>query len=141
MYKFAIIFSLLICTSNVNGQLEINFTNIVPQKSILILAIYTTSESFASDKVFYSQELTVDEGVKHLRWHLPFLESGKYAVSVYQDLNMNRKLDKGMFGAPREPYGFSRNPKVVFKAPTFEDCAFLYDGSKLSMQIELNSNK
>lgn len=49
------------------------------------------------------------------------LPEGEYAVSVYQDVNGNGKMDKNLFGAPSEPYGFSRNYKPAFRAPKFDE--------------------
>ena len=43
---------------------------------------------------------------------------GRYALSAFHDENSNRKLDKFM-GIPREGFGFSRNPKVRFGPPSF----------------------
>jgi len=131
---------LMFYTFSLSGQLEVRFDNLVPKPSKLIIALYTSGDSFTTEDVFYSQELIVEAGVERLRWHLPSLPIGSYALSVYQDLNFNKKLDKGMFGAPREPYGFSRNPKIVFKAPAFEDCNFEYEGTKLDLQINLIQN-
>lgn len=54
----------------------------------------------------------------------PPLPPGKYAVSAYQDLNGNRRLDTGWLGIPREPVGVSNNPKPHFGPPRFEECAF-----------------
>ncbi len=53
------------------------------------------------------------------------LPKGEYAVSVYHDLNGNEKLDKNFFGAPSEPYGFSRNFKPFMSAPKFDDVKIL----------------
>lgn len=52
------------------------------------------------------------------------LPMGKYAVAIFQDENKNNKLDKGMFGIPKEPYGFSNNAKATFSAPKFEKASF-----------------
>jgi uncharacterized protein (DUF2141 family) len=53
--------------------------------------------------------------------HTFSLPKGEYAVSVYHDLNGNEKLDKNFFGAPIEPYGFSRNFKPFMRAPKFDE--------------------
>jgi len=56
---------------------------------------------------------------------------GRFAVQVFQDLNNNNVLERNRFGAPREPTGFSNNPKLRFRAPRFEDAAI--DLADLSM--------
>jgi uncharacterized protein (DUF2141 family) len=35
------------------------------------------------------------------------LESGAYAIAVFQDLNENQELDRNLMRIPKEPYGFS----------------------------------
>jgi acyl-CoA reductase-like NAD-dependent aldehyde dehydrogenase/uncharacterized protein (DUF2141 family) len=49
---------------------------------------------------------------------------GTYAVSVYEDLNGNHKLDHNLLGVPREPVGASNNPAARFGPPRFSDCSF-----------------
>lgn len=50
--------------------------------------------------------------------------AGTYAVSAFQDINGNEKLDTNSFGKPIEPYGFSRNARGMFGPPSFDEAAF-----------------
>jgi uncharacterized protein (DUF2141 family) len=50
-------------------------------------------------------------------WPLP---PGDYAVAAIHDENSNAKLDRNMFGIPKEGFGFANNPHVGFSAPPFE---------------------
>lgn len=52
------------------------------------------------------------------------LPAGTYAVSVYEDLNGNHKLDHNFLGIPREPVGASNNPKARIGPPRFDECSF-----------------
>jgi uncharacterized protein (DUF2141 family) len=63
--------------------------------------------------------------------------AGPFAVSVVHDKNLNRKLDKGLFGIPREPYGFSRDARSTFHAPSFSD-ARLQVGAGESTSITIH---
>ena len=65
------------------------------------------------------------------------LPAGRYAVSVYQDVNGNGKLDMGLLGVPKEPVGASNNPKPRMGPPRFEDCAFMMSQSNRSISILL----
>lgn len=49
--------------------------------------------------------------------HLP---PGTYAVAAIHDENGNAKLDRNMFGVPKEGFGFANNPHVSLSAPSFE---------------------
>ena len=52
------------------------------------------------------------------------LPAGNYAVSTFHDKNNNQKLDKGLFGAPKEKYGFSKDASKPFGPPEFSEAAF-----------------
>lgn len=64
------------------------------------------------------------------------LPPGTYAVSTYQDVNGNKKLDRYLVGKPKEPYGFSNNVKP-FGAPAFKDCSFELSNVSKSISIQL----
>lgn len=57
------------------------------------------------------------------------LLEGKYAISLYQDLNANKQMDfNGQM--PTEPFGFS-NVTMLMGPPNFETCAFDLNENKL----------
>lgn len=67
------------------------------------------------------------------------LPQGDYAVSVYEDLNSNHRLDYNMLGIPREPVGASNNPHPHFGPPHFDECAFRLAATDQSITIHLVS--
>ena len=66
------------------------------------------------------------------------LAPGRYALSAYYDANDNGKLDRGTFGIPKEPYGFSRDARSNFGPPEFRDAAFAVGDSATSVVIKLH---
>lgn len=46
--------------------------------------------------------------------------AGRYAIVVIHDENGNHKLDRNIFGYPKEGFGFANNPKVMLSAPSFQ---------------------
>lgn len=65
------------------------------------------------------------------------IHPGTYALVVLHDENMNGKLDTNWLGLPKEGYGFSKDVKATFGAPSFSDASFPYDGQTLEMTITL----
>ena len=66
------------------------------------------------------------------------LKSGKYAVSVMNDQNGNKILDKNLLGIPREEWGVSNNIRPSLRAPKFEEAAFEIDEkTDLTMNIRI----
>lgn len=49
------------------------------------------------------------------------LEGGRYAVTIFQDINGDSTLNKWFFGKPREPYGVSGARRRPFRSPNFEN--------------------
>jgi uncharacterized protein (DUF2141 family) len=62
------------------------------------------------------------------------LPVGWYAVSVVHDENNNSVLDANFLGIPKEPYGFSNNPRGLGK-PSFEAVKFRLDASPKTIEV------
>jgi uncharacterized protein (DUF2141 family) len=67
------------------------------------------------------------------------LQPGDYAVTVYEDLNSNHKLDHNMLGIPQEPVGASNNPHPHFGPPHFDECSFHLGVTNQAITINLVS--
>jgi len=52
------------------------------------------------------------------------LPAGRYALQAFHDLDGDGELDTSLFGAPREPVGFSRDAIGSMGPPDFEAAAF-----------------
>lgn len=65
------------------------------------------------------------------------LKPGVYAVAVFHDENGNGVLDKGLFGIPKEGYGFSGDATGFMGPPDFADAAFTLDQAQATITIQL----
>ncbi len=66
---------------------------------------------------------------------IPF---GNYAISVFQDMNLNNELDrKSIFKIPSEPFGFSNNPTLFMGPPGYDQCVFVVDKNLIEVEIAL----
>ena len=61
---------------------------------------------------------------------------GAYAVSVLHDENRNGELET-FLGIPREGFGFSRNPRVRFRAPGFEQVRMNFPAGFTRLSIRM----
>jgi hypothetical protein len=55
--------------------------------------------------------------------------TGTYIVAAYFDTNGNRKLDRGVFTNPTEPYAFSNNARNRFSEPDLSAQRFAHPGA------------
>lgn len=101
-------------------KLEVIVNNIQVGKGTVVVEIYDNDQNFFKLPITTK---TVNATNQSLDFSFDIPE-GMYAVAVYQDINENKKLDKGWFSIPKEPYGLSNNYRPHFSAPTFNDCKF-----------------
>lgn len=62
---------------------------------------------------------------------------GRYAAQITHDENGNKKVDRGLFGIPREGIGFSNNVRVHLRAPRFAEAAFTVTGGPQTISLSL----
>ncbi len=64
------------------------------------------------------------------------ISAGIYAIVIFQDINKNGKLDTHLFGIPKEPFGFSNNPRLLKGPPSFKDCQIqLLDNTIIKIKL------
>jgi uncharacterized protein (DUF2141 family) len=64
------------------------------------------------------------------------LPPGDYAISFFLDYNGDGKINKNFIGWPTEPFGLSKQPKVLTGPPKFEQCKFKHSDKKTEIQIK-----
>ena len=66
------------------------------------------------------------------------IEPGHYAISAFYDLNGNQKLDKNLWGAPKEPVAVSNHVNAKQAVPEFAAARItLAAGQRLRLELEL----
>jgi uncharacterized protein (DUF2141 family) len=65
------------------------------------------------------------------------LKPGTYAIAAFHAENNEAQMQYGLFGKPKEGYGFSRNPPSSMGAPAFAAAAFDYAGGAQTVPIRL----
>jgi len=98
-------------------------------------AVYINSESFLSDNAFAKQKFDCAQ-VKNnnISFKLP---TGQYGIAIYHDENGDGKLNKNFVGYPSEPFGFSNNPQILARAPSWKDAVFQH-GGETTIEIRWN---
>jgi uncharacterized protein (DUF2141 family) len=104
------------CTLNIHVE---GFRN---QKGDAGLSIFKSTDGWpdVNDKAFLHGPYPFTGTATTITVQVP---AGRYAVVVVHDENSNHKLDKNMFGIPKEGFGFTNNPHVMLTAPSFDTAA------------------
>jgi uncharacterized protein (DUF2141 family) len=110
-------------TAPANGKplctLEIHVTGFRNQKGNAGAAIFASPNGWPEDnsRSLLGGPFPIQGNQATGIFHLP---AGRYAIAAIHDENSNAKLDKNIFGIPKEGFGFANNPKVRFRAPSFD---------------------
>lgn len=70
---------------------------------------------------------------------IPAPAAGVYAIALYQDRNINERLDQDFIGLPIEPYGISNNPRIFLSPPSHEEAAFRVEEGGTDLRIKLRN--
>lgn len=115
-------------------KLTVKVTNIKELRGQLRVGMYGVKQEFLHlTDVYDSKVKSVSKNEESVVFEL---EEGEYAIGMMHDLNGNGKMEKNMFGIPKEPYGFSNNPGIWYRAPTFKECSFTLSEDK-EIEIQL----
>lgn len=119
------------------GTLTVQVKNVQQIQGCIRMAVYNDEHSFPSEtRSFRGAYLPLKPGTKaQLDCELPF---GQYAIAVYHDQNNNGKMDKNALGIPTEPYAFSNNVRVKWRAPRFREAAFGFNAVQQEITVVLN---
>lgn len=116
--------------SQKNCTLRVNVRNLLINKGNFYVALYNNEKSFLKapcSKIKLSAS-RITNGIV-----FPRLPAGEYAVTIFQDLNDNKTLDKVM-SVPVEPYGLSNN---VSAYPTYANTKFtLTDQATITVNLK-----
>jgi uncharacterized protein (DUF2141 family) len=119
--------------------LRVTVTNVTEASGVLLLGVYDREDNWLGVPPYRSLEMPVagnrsgDSVVLELR-----LPPGRYALSLFHDLNGNRRLDTNFLGIPKEASGSSNNPPTRWGPPKFSDALVTVGDTPLDLAINLN---
>ncbi len=118
------------------GSIVVNISGIKNNKGVIQIGLYNSEASFPiyekNFKGVFSKANT--SGVKHTFTDIPV---GTYAIAVWHDENEDKKMNRNIFGAPKESYGFSNNIYGTFGPPKFEKVSFKVEAEN-EIKIQIN---
>lgn len=106
-------------------NLRVVATNVQSDQGKLYVWVYDKKDDWLSDRYRTQKFVTVagnrdgDKVTVEL-----LLPAGEYALSIYQDVNDDGKLERNFIGLPKEPAGLSNNLRPRFGPPKYKDASF-----------------
>ena len=90
----------------------------------------------SEDSVWIGKELPIKN--KEVTVTIDSLKYGIYAIRVFQDKNINNKLDTNILGMPTENYGFSNNVSGWFGQPSWDRAKFIFNKPEMILHIDID---
>lgn len=112
--------------------LNIKLSNIKKNSGKIIVEIFNSKSTWLKTP-YRKLVLSTNQEVQTATFQLPY---GKYAVTVYQDINVNGEADMNFIGIPKEPVGFGNNYKP-FGEPKFESALIDFKATSKLHEIKL----
>lgn len=111
--------------ATINAQsIKVKVQNITQRQGVIHVGLCNSSEDFTEGKDTF-KELTTKVGpTGEIEVVFNSIPKGKYAIRLYQDTDNSGDLTTNIIGIPKEPFGFSNNPRTQFGPPTFSDASF-----------------
>ena len=102
------------------------------------VALFNRAAGFPEDgsAAYRAVVAGISDGQAEVRFDdLPLAD---YAVAIYHDENDDAKLNKRLFGIPKEGYRVSNNIVHAMRAPRFEEARFRLDGTSRAITISVH---
>ncbi|MBR5965745.1 MAG: DUF2141 domain-containing protein [Treponema sp.] len=92
------------CQNADKRKVVLKITNVKSDKGTILVSVHDSEKSFKARVPVesFKEPAKTPEVTFTLS-----LAPGEYAFCVYHDVNCNGDLDTGLFGIPKEPFGFS----------------------------------
>ncbi|WP_085318115.1 DUF2141 domain-containing protein [Derxia lacustris] len=118
------------------ADLSVDIDGVASQRGHLAVALYNRADGFPAEAGgVQAQRVAPAAGRSSVVFRN--LAPGNYAVAVYHDENDNQKLDRGLFGIPKEPYGFSNDARGTAGPPEFRDARFAVGEAPVAVTVRL----
>ncbi|MYD44576.1 MAG: DUF2141 domain-containing protein [Gammaproteobacteria bacterium] len=124
----------LTCSATLAADLTIKITNVEETTGTIYIAIWKDETNWPAGEPWRGYTTAVQAPETNYTLDI---EEGIYAVSVFQDLNGNAKLDRNAIGLPREPYGISNDAPARFGPPKWQKMTFRVGAEGYTAELKL----
>jgi uncharacterized protein (DUF2141 family) len=128
--------SLLLASAQASAsELKLRLSGLKPRGQVMVLLF--DAERTWKAKIGAAREIRRPVSGAAAEVSFAGLRPGTYGAMVFQDLNMDGKMNFNAVGFPLEPYGFSNNSRGMFGPPAWSKASFRFAGQPATQAIRL----
>jgi len=128
---------LLAAATPLGAPIEVAVNNVASAKGNIHVDICPQAQFLTSDCPYYT---TVPARMGTTIVVIPNVPPGRYASQVFHDLNGNGKIDRGLFGIPKEPVGFSNDAPIHMSPPKWAAAVFTHGAEPQRIALTLRTS-
>jgi uncharacterized protein (DUF2141 family) len=117
-----------------SGSLTVRITNVRNSTGDVHVDVCPEA-SFLKDDCAYAASAPAHIGTTIVTVH--GLPPGQYAVQAFHDENRNHKVDRALFGIPKEGIGFSNDAPIHFGPPKWADARITLNGGNEATTLKM----
>jgi uncharacterized protein (DUF2141 family) len=123
--------------SQSTSTLILHVRNVRNKNGVVRFAIFASPDGWPDDKTKAVRFATLPANGGTVTFTITGLPEGSYGISVLHDENENHKLDRDLFGRPKEGIGFGNNPAIHFSTPSWKDSSVHVAGASIESNVDL----
>lgn len=113
-----------------NGCVQVDVQNVRPQQGQLMVAAYGDADSFGKKPL---AQIRLPAGEAVTSFQLCGLSGDVVALTMFQDLDSDGKMNKNLLGMPTEPWGASGTPGTF--GPSWDTGRVPLDGKPIVVKL------
>ncbi len=123
-------------TTAIATDLTIEVSGLRNTQGKVVLGIYDSQEAFPK-RGQAIKRIVLELSSTSVSTTVDDLAEGVYALAALHDENNDGKINKNMFGMPKEGYGFSNNVRGKLGPPPFNKASFELKADALPLKINI----
>jgi len=133
--------ALLLCTLcgelaySVDSTITVNVSGMKSSRGTVKIALFVSPGGFPFDTSMAVRTLSVPIENCTAKAVITGVPYGTYAICLFHDEDNTGRLQRNLFGKPREGVGVSNNPVMKKRAPSYQEAQFAVDSEKMTMDI------
>jgi len=127
---------LLAAAAPTGAPIEVAVSNVTSTEGRIHVDICPRAQFLTSDCPYFT---TVPAKIGTTVVVIPNVPPGRYASQVFHDRNSNGKIDRGLFGIPKEPVGFSNDAPIHMAPPRWDVAVFTHGTEPQHIALKLQT--
>ncbi len=117
--------------------LILHVKNVRNKAGVVRFALFASPDGWPDDKTKAARFASLPANGGTVTFTIAGLPEGSYGISVLHDENENHKLDRDLFGRPKEGIGFGNNPAIRFSTPSWKQSSVHVAGASIEAEVDL----